>query len=125
MVKLAVKEKYANRFPRSRDMNHKVFTFRPHYLSDFFCARAVGQFDDSAQSARERWALKRLDQIKHRIAPAPAAVVTDLHGRENDAGGHRDCVDQIRKGGDVHVDQRGSVTRPMNKQAPLGTCWIA
>src|SRR5438477_2342643 len=93
-----VKKQNADRLPRGRDMNHQVLAVWSQYLSDFFGTSAIRQFDDSAQSSREGRTLKGLDQVKHRVAPAAAAVMMDLRSRENDAGSNGDRVDQIGEG---------------------------
>src|SRR5436309_2153935 len=56
---------------------------------------------------RERQRPVNLARLTHRIAPAPLTVISDLRHSENDAGGHRDRVDEVCKSRDVHfsVDQ--------------------
>src|SRR5437762_839367 len=75
---------------------------RSQHLTYFRCVGAIWQRKHATQRARKRRTLKRADQLEHRIALAPLTVISDLRRSENDAGGHRDRVDEVCKSRDVH-----------------------
>ena len=98
-------------FPSDRNQVNCVFAVRSEHFAYFLCVRPIRQRLHAPKCTGKGRALERSHQLEHRIPSAPLTVISDLRRSENDAGGHRDRVDEVCKSRDVHFSEDRSHAR--------------
>ena len=101
---LAAKDEHPDTFPSQPNQENGVFAVRTKDFVNLFQIRAIGQQIHAPERVGECRTLKGAHQLKHRIPPLPLAVMTDLHRREDHAGGDGESIDKIRESREIHGD---------------------
>jgi len=117
----AAKHHHPKGFPSDRNQVNCVFAVRSEHFAYFLCVRPIRQRLHAPKRTSEGRALERSHQLEHCFPSSPLTVITDLRSSKDYTCSDSNCIDQICKRAEVHI-QRGSVTRPRNRHTPLGTC---